>query len=223
MNAPTLPRQQPRWTRRKDARPEEISAAALDLFVERGYAGTRLDDVATRAGVSKGTVYLYFASKEDLFKAVVREGLVSPITEFRSEVLEQYQGSTFELLRLLVYGWWERIGATRISGIPKLIVAESRNFPEIAKFYLEEVVKPGQAVLEAIVARGIASGEFRRVDPRDTGTLLIAPLLLIALWRNSLGHYQPGAIDAKRILDAHLEMVRHALAATPARARKVSS
>ena len=97
MNAGTEPRQQPRWTRRKDARPEEISAAALDLFVERGYAGTRLDDVAARAGVSKGTVYLYFASKEDLFKAVVREGLVSPLTEFRSSVLEQYRGSTFEL------------------------------------------------------------------------------------------------------------------------------
>ena len=223
MNAPDAPRPQPRWTRRKDARPEEISAAALDLFVERGYAGTRLDDVATRAGVSKGTVYLYFASKEDLFKAVVREGLVSPITEFRSAVLEYHQGSTFELLRMMVHGWWERIGATRISGIPKLILAESRNFPEIAKFYFEEVVEPGQAVLEAIVARGIASGEFRRVDPRDTGTLLIAPLLLLALWRNSLGHFQPGGVDVRRVLDAHLEMVRHALVATPARARKVSS
>jgi AcrR family transcriptional regulator len=223
MNAPDTPRQQPRWTRRKDARPEEISAAALDLFVERGYAGTRLEDVAARAGVSKGTVYLYFASKEDLFKAVVREGLVSPITEFRSAVLEQHRGSAFELLRMLVHGWWERIGATRISGIPKLILAESRNFPEIAKFYLEEVVEPGQAVLEAIVARGIASGEFRRVDPRDTGMLLIAPLLLIALWRNSLGHFQPGGIDAMRVLDAHLEMVRHALAASPVRARKVCS
>lgn len=222
MNAPHEPKQQPRWTRRKDARPEEISAAALDLFVERGYAGTRLDDVAARAGVSKGTVYLYFASKEDLFKAVVREGLVSPLTEFRSSVLEQYQGSTFELLRLLVYGWWERIGSTRISGIPKLIVAEARNFPEIAKFYIDEVVRPGQAVLESIVARGVASGEFRAVDPRETGTLLVAPLMLIALWRNSLGHYQPDAIDAKRILAAHLEMVRNALAPMPARARKVS-
>ena len=223
MNAPDQPKQQPRWTRRKDARPEEISAAALDLFIEHGYAGTRLDDVAARAGVSKGTVYLYFASKEDLFKAVVREGLVSPITEFRDVVLGQHQGSSFELLQMMVHGWWERIGATRISGIPKLILAEARNFPEIAGFYLEEVVKPGQAVLEAIVARGIASGEFRRVDPRDTATLLIAPLLLIALWRNSLGHYQPDAIDARRVLDAHLEMVRIGLSASPPRSRRVSS
>jgi AcrR family transcriptional regulator len=222
MNTPAPPRQQPRWSRRKQARPEEISAAALDLFVEHGYAGTRLEDVATRAGVSKGTVYLYFASKEELFKAEVREGLVSPLTEFRSAVLDQYKGSAFELLRLLFHGWWERIGSTPISGIPKLIVAEARNFPEIAKFYLAEVVEPGQAVLEAIVARGVASGEFRPVDPRETGTLLVAPLLLIMLWRNSLGHYRPGAIDARRFLDAHLDMVRNALAVAPARARRVS-
>ena len=222
MNAATLPAQQPRWTRRKDSRPEEISAAALELFVERGYAGTRLEDVAARAGVSKGTVYLYFASKEELFKAVVREGLVSPLAEFRSTVLEQYQGESFELLRMLFDGWWERIGSTRISGIPKLIVSEARNFPEIARFYLAEVVEPGQALLEAIVARGVARGEFRQVDPRETGTLLVAPLMLISLWRNSLGHYQPGAIDARRVLDAHLEMVRCALTPAPARARKVS-
>lgn len=222
MNTPVPARAQPRWTRRKDARPEEISAAALELFVEHGYAGTRLEDVAARAGVSKGTLYLYFASKEELFKAVVREGLVSPLTEFRNTVLEQYQGGAFELLRLLFYGWWERIGSTRISGIPKLIIAEARNFPEIAKFYIDEVVEPGQALLESIVARGVASGEFRPVAPRETGTLLIAPLLLLALWRNSLGHYQPGAIDARRFIDAHLEMVRNALAGTSARVRKVS-
>lgn len=222
MNAPLPTRPQPRWTRRKDARPEEIAAAALDLFVEHGYAGTRLEDVAARAGVSKGTLYLYFAGKEELFKAVVREGLVSPLTEFRSTVLEQYKGSAFDLLRILFYGWWERIGSTRISGIPKLIIAEAHNFPEITRFYIDEVVVPGQAMLESIVARGVASGEFRRVSPRETGTLLIAPLLLLALWRNSLGHYEPGAIDARRFIDAHLEMLRNALAGTPARVHKVS-
>ena len=218
MKPSTRPVEPPRWARRKQARPEEISAAALELFVERGYAGTRLEDVAARAGVSKGTVYLYFASKEELFKAVVREGLVSPLAEFRSAVLEQYPGSALELLRMLVHGWWERIGSAPISGIPKLIVAEARNFPEIAKFYIAEVVEPGQAVLEAIVARGVANGEFRPVDPRETGALLVAPLLMIALWRNSLGHFRPGAIDAKRILDAHLEMVRNALRVAPVRA-----
>lgn len=222
MNTPIPARPQPRWTRRKDARPEEISAAALELFVEHGYAGTRLEDVAARAGVSKGTLYLYFASKEELFKAVVREGLVSPLTEFRRTVLEPYKGGSFELLRILFHGWWERIGSARISGIPKLMIAEARNFPELARFYIDEVIEPGQAMLESIVARGVASGEFRPVSSRETGTLLIAPLLLLALWRNSLGHYQPGAIDARRFIDTHLEMVRNALALAPSRVRKIS-
>src|ERR1700675_2358187 len=99
MSAPA--KNEPRWTRRKHARPEEITAAALELFVERGYAGTRLDDVAARAGISKGTLYLYFENKEELFKAVVREGLVSPIAEIRG-IVDQFEGSTFDLLRMML-------------------------------------------------------------------------------------------------------------------------
>src|SRR5262245_40188767 len=121
-----------RWVRRKDARPDEITAAALELFVERGYASTRLEDVAAKAGISKGTLYLYFANKEELFKAVVREALVARLVEFRGHI-EQYQGSSFELLHLVFKTWWEKIGATPISGIPKLISSEARNFPEIAR------------------------------------------------------------------------------------------
>ena len=212
MNAPAEPRQQPRWTRRKHARPEEITAAALELFVERGYAGTRLDDVAARAGVSKGTVYLYFANKEELFKAVVREGLVSPITEFRSAVLEQHQGSAFELLRMMVLGWWERIGATRISGIPKLIVAEAGNFPELARFYLAEVVEPAQAAAVAIVQRGIARGEFREVNAEDVARLMAAPMLGLLMWRNALESFSKLKVDPLGYLEAHLDMLRHGLA-----------
>src|SRR5678810_279055 len=98
---PAATKTEPRWTRRKHARPEEITAAALEVFVERGYAGSRLEDVATRAGVSKGTLYLYFDNKEELFKAVVREGLVSPIAEIRG-VIDQFEGSTFELMRKML-------------------------------------------------------------------------------------------------------------------------
>src|SRR4249920_3188746 len=92
---------EPRWERRKDARPGELASAALELFVERGFAATRLDDVAKRAGVSKGTLYLYFDSKDDLFKAVVREGIVSRIVEFEDR-MRAYQGSSADLMRLLV-------------------------------------------------------------------------------------------------------------------------
>src|SRR5262250_1916785 len=93
-----------RWSRRKEARPEEITAAALELFVERGFANTRLDDVASRAGVSKGTLYLYFANKVELFKAVVREALVARLVEFR-ERIDHFQGSSFELLGLVFKTW----------------------------------------------------------------------------------------------------------------------
>ena len=208
---PSPVKSEPRWARRKHARPEEITAAALELFVERGYAGTRLEDVAARAGISKGTLYLYFTNKEDLFKAVVREALVARMIEFRDQI-EQYQGSTFDLLRLMVRGWWDRIGSTRISGIPKLILSEARNFPEIADFYVAEVVRPGRRTIEAVIRRGIERGEFRDVDVENTAHLLVAPMLLISLWRNSLECCSAEKIDAAALLEAHVETFSRGLA-----------
>lgn len=199
-----------RWSRRKQARPEEITAAALELFSERGYATTRLEDVAACAGVSKGTLYLYFANKEELFKAVLREGFISPLAEMR-ETVQRYEGPTFELVEMLVRGWWQHIGATRLSAIPKLIIAEARNFPEVARFYVDEVVRPGRETIAAILRRGVERGEFRPVDPQIAGQLLIAPLFMVALWRNSLAVCTPERIDPVPMLEAHLEMLRHGL------------
>ena len=205
-----------RWTRRKGARPAELLAAALALFVERGYANTRLEDVAARAGVSKGTLYLYYANKEDLFKAVVRGGLVSPLLEAR-ELIPRFAGSTGELLRLVVHGWWERIGSTALSGIPKLIMAEARNFPEIARFYFDEVIQPGQATLAAVIQRGIDSGEFRAVNALHAAHLLSAPFLLIGSWRTSMAgsvnSADPRFLDAPALLELHLDMLARGLAA----------
>lgn len=199
-----------RWSRRKEARPEEITAAALAIFVERGFANTRLEDVATRAGVSKGTLYLYFENKEELFKAVVREAMVARLVEFR-EGIEHFQGSTFELLRLAFKVWWERIGATPISGIPKLIISEARNFPELARFYVHEVVEPGHATLAAVIRRGVERGEFRKVDPDTVAHLLAAPMLQIMLWRNSLEPCCDTRMDAQAMIEAHVEMLSRGL------------
>lgn len=212
MNAPAHAKPEPRWTRRKNARPEEITAAALHVFVERGYAATRLEDVAARAGVSKGTLYLYFANKEDLFKAVVREVLVARLAEFRGKA-GQFQGSTMDLLRQLMRAWWRQVGSTPISGIPKLILSEARNFPEIARFYLEEVVRPGQETLAALVRRGIERGEFREVDADLTVHLLTAPLLHICMWCNALEPFSAVKLDASALLDAHLDLLERGLAA----------
>lgn len=214
MSIEATARSEPRWARRKDARPEEITAAALEIFVERGFAGTRLEDVAARAGVSKGTVYLYFSNKVELFKAVVREGLVSPIDEMRG-VVERFEGHSFDLLCGLIRGWWARIGSTPLSGIPKLIIAEAGNFPEIARFYMAEVVEPGHAATVRIMQRGISRGEFRQVDPDAAARLIAAPLLLSALWRNSLAPFAGAEIDTESLLEAHLDMLRCALLKNP--------
>ncbi len=205
-------RAEPRWERRKGARPDEITAAALELFVERGYAATRLEDVAVRAGVSKGTLYLYFANKTELFKAVVRGGIASPLAQ-AGTMMANYRGSMFELLRTLLRGWWLQIGSTPLAGIPKLVISEARNFPEIAGFYMSEVAEPGHALFRRIIERGIAEGEFRACDPETLAQIVLAPLLLISLWRSSLEACRPGALDPQRLLEAHLNFLHGALVA----------
>src|SRR5690606_34614591 len=174
----------PRWERRKEARPGELLDAALDLFVERGFAATRLDEVAARAGVSKGTLYLYFASKEDLFKAVVRQNIVPLIESFEREVAAWQAGSA-ELLRAFFEGWWTRFGATKLAGIAKLVVGEAGNFPELALFFQQEVVLPNAMLLRTIIERGIGRGEFEQVDVEATVHLWMSPLVMKAIWERS--------------------------------------
>ncbi len=174
----------PRWERRKDARPQELLAAALDQFVERGYAATRLEDVAKRAGVSKGTLYLYFTNKEELFKAVVRANIVATIGEAEQDVAG-HDGDSAELLGTLLMRWWTEIWATPLGGITKLMLAEGNNFPELAQFYNEEVVSRGSLLITQVLTRGIARGEFRPVDPVVMTRVLIAPILMLMMWTHS--------------------------------------
>jgi AcrR family transcriptional regulator len=201
----------PRWERRKEARPAELLSAALDLFVEKGYAGTRLEDVAKRAKVSKGTLYLYFANKEELFKAVVRESVVAVISA-TAEQAAAFEGSSEGLLRGLVQTWWTEFGNARAGGISKLMVAESGNFPEIARFFLDEVIEPWHALLGHTVARGIARGEFRPVDVPLYVRVLSSPLVMLTLWKHSFGPCSAQPIDADAylgtVLDAHLAALR---------------
>ncbi len=182
---PPVSSQSPAHRRRKEARPGELTAAALDLFVEKGYAATRLEDVAARAGVSKGTLYLYFDGKEALFKAVVREGIVPALAEGEN-LVAGFGGNSEDLLRAVVGGMWRLIGAQRIGGIPKLIISEARNFPGIAQFYQDEVIQRGTDLLGSVIARGIARGEFRPVALHVAIHLVIAPVLMRVVWRHSL-------------------------------------
>nr|WP_315466727.1 TetR/AcrR family transcriptional regulator [uncultured Undibacterium sp.] len=176
----------PRWERRKDARPQELLDAALDHFVARGFAATRLDDVAKSAGVSKGTLYLYFCSKEELFKAVVRESIV-PLLGEAEGVIEQFTGSSEDLFRLVMTTWWDNVGASKLSGLPKLITAEAGNFPELAKFYQEEVVDRGEKLVTTMLKRGIARGEIREMDLELAPKILISPIIMMMMWKHSGG------------------------------------
>jgi len=180
----TETKNEPRFERRKDARPGEILDAALELFVEKGFAATRLEDVAQRAGVSKGTVYLYFDSKDDLFKAVIRSGMVRAIEE-AEKVVSGFEGSSADLLRRIYAGWWQNIGGTKLSGIPKLMISEAQNFPELARFYYEEVIQRGSRLFARTIERGIERGEFRRVNVDHTVRAIVAPLIMRAILEHS--------------------------------------
>lgn len=204
----------PRWERRKQARPSELTAAALEVFVERGFAATRLEDIAVRAGVSKGTLYLYFAGKEELFEAVVREGLLPALAE-GEELVRGFEGSSAQLLREVLRGWWELIGSRPIGGLPKLMISEARNFPRIAQFYYDEVIVRGQRLLRAVLARGQASGEFRAGDLDLLQGVAFAPFLMFAVWRHSLACCDAGSIAPERYVEAAIEFALRGLAAAP--------
>lgn len=205
------PTQPPKWRRRKEARPQEIVDAALDVFVERGFAAARLEEIAARAGISKGTLYLYFPNKEELFKAVVRSAIV-PNIERAERLLHDFPGSSMEMLARLLEGIAMRVMASRAGGIPKLMIAEAGNFPDLARFYLDEVIGRGFRLVGAVLERGIARGDFRPVDVPHTVRLVIAPLLLIALWRASFEPVEGRPLDVPGLVREHLDHLRRALA-----------
>ena len=202
----------PRWTRRKDARPQELLAAALTAFVERGYAATRLDDVATLAGVSKGTLYLYFSSKEELFRAVVRENLL-PVLDEAEQIIETYEGHSADLLRDFILGWWQRIGDTPLSGLTKLMMAESGNFPEVAKFYHDEIISRSDALVIRMLERGMARGEFRQVDAARAHMVIVAPVLMLTLWKHSFDQCRAEPIPVTEYLATVIDIMMHGLLA----------
>ena len=175
----------PRWVRRKSARPSEILQAALDLFVERGYANTRAEDVAKKAGVSKGTVYLYFTDKESLFKAVIRENIVPLIAQFKTQTVES-KATSEDLVRQFFESWWSLFGATKLSGLCKLIMSEAGNFPEVARFFHAEVIQPTHDLLIYLLQRGAHADEFRSVAVKPFAHLMISPLVMQAISAHSL-------------------------------------
>jgi AcrR family transcriptional regulator len=207
-----------RWRRRKKARPAELLAAALACFTERGFAATRLEDVAARAGVTKGTVYLYYPNKEELFKAVVRQTLIPNLE--RLEAVARAPGPAAGLLERLLDVWATVIAPSPLSAIPKLVLTEAGNFPDLARFYLAEVVQRGLGLIAAILRRGVEAGEFRPVDVEHATYCVIAPLLFSVLWQHSLGRHADRPLDVTALCRAHLDLLLHGLDVDGARPRR---
>jgi AcrR family transcriptional regulator len=202
----------PARQRRKETRPQELLDAALELFVEKGFAATRSEEVAMRAGVSKGTLYLYYPSKEELFKAVVRNNLSNLIAE-GVELAQGYEGSSSALLLELINIWWERMNNTPAAGIHKIVLSEVRNFPDLAQFYADEVIVPADLLFSSAVQRGIDSGEFRELPAHEVAHALMAPVIFLALHQHSFGAcpVQGAEMDPSAVLRTQLDLVLNGL------------
>jgi AcrR family transcriptional regulator len=212
----------PSRRRLKEARPQQLLDAALMLFAEKGFAATRAEEVAQRAGVSKGTLYLYYPSKEELLKAVIREHLSSRIAA-GAAAAEKHRGPVAELLREVFARWWLEVFDSPTSGVFKLIITEVRNFPEIAEFYVAEVIQPAENLIARIVQRGIDSGEFEALDVPNVVHSLCLPMVMLCVHKHSLGAC-PGHDEdfhPHEFVRAHVDLVVRGLLrsrATPRRA-----
>jgi AcrR family transcriptional regulator len=198
-----------RWRRRKEDRPGEIIAAALTCFAERGFATTRLDDVARRAGVTKGTLYLYFPNKEELFKAVVRRTIVAKIEQGETLLTHSPDPAPVLLERFIAH--WLAVIGTPASAIPKLILSEAGNFPDLARFYLEEVVLRGTALVRKLLQTGVERGEFRPASLEHAAICVIAPMILSMLWQHSFERHAGHPLDAAALCRTHLELLLRGL------------
>ena len=201
----------PRWQRRKDARPDEIIRAALEVFTDRGFAATKLEDVARKAGVTKGTIYLYFENKEALFKALIR-GTIVPVIAKGEELAQTFTGSARDLFEKLVREYWRLVGETTLASIPRLMIAEAGNFPQLARFYYQEVITRGHRLMAGVLERGIKAGEFKQVDLAVATKLAMAPLMHAVVARKAFAHCMPEGFDVPTYLDTHIELFLHGIA-----------
>lgn len=189
-----------RWQRKKEARPGEIIEAALKVFVEKGFHAAKVEDIARVAGVTKGTPYLYFRDKEDIFRAVVQSQ--SAVLLERLAVLPNLHSKSFrEMLYLLIETWWSEVGISEASGVLKLLIAEATNFPELATVIYAALIEPVLASVTVILKKGGASGEFRPINMGGAAVVLIAPLQMALLWRHSFLYATD--LDARMIDPLH--------------------
>jgi AcrR family transcriptional regulator len=200
-----------KWRRRKDSRPEEILGAALAVFAEKGFAAARMDDIATRAGVTKGTIYLYFHSKEDVFEALLQQTVGSKIADLGA-MLKNFDGTSAQLLTLMLRNIGQFISTSDLAVLPKIVIAEAGNFPELARFYRQEIIERGFGLLSGIIKSGIARGEFKQISIEHAVRLCVAPLLVAIIWRTVFARFDAQPYDYVGLIDTHIATLLKGLA-----------
>jgi len=194
---------EPRFQRRKEDRPQEITDAAFAAFAEKGYAATRVDDVAKRAGVSKGLLYLYFKTKEELFKAVVRS-LVIPRIDALTARIDSADTSAEEFLRGPFLDFVKKMPGSPVAVVIRLLIAEGPKHPDLVKFYWDNVVSRGLATITGLVERGVANGEFRRTQVNEMPHLIIMPVVFSMIF-NLL--FEEQSLDTDKLIETHVDML----------------
>lgn len=205
-----MTRTDPKWRRRKTARPGEIVAAALDVFAENGFAGAKLEEVARRAGVSKAALYVYFETKEDLFRAVVRSA-IAPDLDTIKNTAESLDVPFAMLAPMLLANGAALMQTTKLPAVVKMVVGESRNFPDLARIWHDDVVTPIVGVLTGLVARAQARGEVSPGDPRLHAISVLGPILMAMLFRETFGQVTDDLPDLNAMAKQHAETVLHGL------------
>jgi len=197
-------------SRRPEARPAEILAAALDVFTEKGFSAARLDDVASRAGLSKAAIYLYFKDKTSLLQALVQDMVGANIT-LAGDLIEHHRGPVAPVIGQLFAILADRMTTTRLPDLIKLVISESRAHPEIGRFYLENVIGKALPLFQSLVERGIATGEFRMVDSRHAVKCMLGPMLLSAVWKSVFEPLGAEALDIRGLAAQQADFILRAL------------
>ena len=197
---------QPRWQRRAEDRPREICGAALEVFAEKGFAAARLEEIAKRAGVSKGTLYLYFKDKEELFRAVVRD-TVAPNIDAVRETVTAANLPFAQIVPMFLASFAEMTSRVPVGAVAKMVIGESRNFPELAKVWHDQVASKALGMLAELIGQAQARGEVRAGDPRLHAFSLMGPMLMGVIYRETLQPVGGAPLDIAALAEQHAKTV----------------
>jgi len=194
---------EPSYQRRKEDRPQEITQAAFEVFAEKGYAAARVDEVAKRAGVSKGLTYLYFKTKEELFKAVVKSVAVRRVDALL-EAVETTELSSEEFIRGPLLDFMKSVPGSPIAIVIKLLISEGHRHPDLVDYYWKNVVSKGLTAISSFIDRGVERGEFRKTAVNDLPQLVLAPMMLSMIWRLV---FTKRELDTDKLMETQIDML----------------